>query len=62
MCLRRDGLPETAIIDVIYGQHAKTIGITVAEYQAMIDGLTHRKRAARLAQPVSFLSDAGLFT
>jgi NAD(P)-dependent dehydrogenase (short-subunit alcohol dehydrogenase family) len=50
VCLRSDGLPETATIGVVYGQHAETIGITVAEYQAMIDGLTHRKRAATLAE------------
>jgi NAD(P)-dependent dehydrogenase (short-subunit alcohol dehydrogenase family) len=50
VCLRPDGLPETATIDVVYSQHANTMGITVDEYQTMIDGLTHRKRAGTLAE------------
>jgi len=50
VCLRPDGLPETATIGVVYSQHARTIGITVEEYQNMIDGLTHRKRAGKLAE------------
>jgi NAD(P)-dependent dehydrogenase (short-subunit alcohol dehydrogenase family) len=48
--LRPDGLPETATIDVVYSQHANTIGITIDQYQAMLDGLTHRKRAGTLAE------------
>jgi NAD(P)-dependent dehydrogenase (short-subunit alcohol dehydrogenase family) len=50
VCLRPDGLPETATIDVVYSQHATTMGITTDEYQVMIDGLTHRKRAGKLAE------------
>lgn len=50
VCLRPDGLPETATIDVVYSQHAKTMGITMNEYQVMIDGLTHRKRAGTLTE------------
>jgi NAD(P)-dependent dehydrogenase (short-subunit alcohol dehydrogenase family) len=50
VCLRPDGIPETSTIDVVFGQHAKAIGISVAEFQAMMDGLTHRKRAATLAE------------
>jgi NAD(P)-dependent dehydrogenase (short-subunit alcohol dehydrogenase family) len=50
VCLRPDGLPETDTIDVVYSQHAKTMGITIDEYQTMIDGLTHRKRAGKLAE------------
>jgi NAD(P)-dependent dehydrogenase (short-subunit alcohol dehydrogenase family) len=50
VCMRPDGLPETATIDVVYGQHADTIGVTVPEYQAIMDGMTHRKRAGTLAE------------
>jgi NAD(P)-dependent dehydrogenase (short-subunit alcohol dehydrogenase family) len=50
VCLRPDGLPETATIDVVYSQHANTMGITIDEYQMMIDGLTHRKRPGKLAE------------
>jgi NAD(P)-dependent dehydrogenase (short-subunit alcohol dehydrogenase family) len=50
VCMRPDGLPETATIDVVYGQHAETIGITQPEYQAMMDSMTHRKRAGTLAE------------
>ncbi len=50
VCLRPDGMPETGTIDVVFGQHAKAIGISVAEFQAMMDGLTHRKRPATLAE------------
>lgn len=50
VCMRPDGLPETATIDTVYSQHANTMGITLDEYQVMIDGLTHRKRAGTLAE------------
>ena len=50
VCLRPDGMPETATIDVVFGQHAKAIGISVAEFQSIMDGLTHRKRPATLAE------------
>jgi NAD(P)-dependent dehydrogenase (short-subunit alcohol dehydrogenase family) len=48
--MRPDGLPETATIDVVYSQHADTIGVTVPEFQAIMDGMTHRKRAGTLAE------------
>lgn len=50
VCLRPDGLPETDTIDVVYSQHAKTVGITKDEFQAVTDGMTHRKRAGTLAE------------
>ncbi len=53
VCLRPDGLPETGTIDVVYSQHANTMGVTMDEYQVMIDGLTHRKRAGTLAEVAS---------
>jgi len=45
-----DGLSETATIDVVYGLHADTIGVTVPEFQAAMNGMTHRKRAGTLAE------------
>jgi NAD(P)-dependent dehydrogenase (short-subunit alcohol dehydrogenase family) len=50
VCLRPDGMPETDTIGVVFGQHAKTIGISVPEFQSIVDGLNHRKRPATLAE------------
>jgi NAD(P)-dependent dehydrogenase (short-subunit alcohol dehydrogenase family) len=50
VCLRPDGMPETATIDVVFGQHADAIGISVAEFQSIMAGLSHRKRPATLAE------------
>jgi NAD(P)-dependent dehydrogenase (short-subunit alcohol dehydrogenase family) len=50
VCLRPDGMPETGTIDVVFGQHAKAHGVSVPEFQAMMDGLTHRRRPATLAE------------
>jgi NAD(P)-dependent dehydrogenase (short-subunit alcohol dehydrogenase family) len=50
VCLRPDGMPETPVIDVVFGQHAKAIGISVPEFQAMMNNLNHRNRPATLAE------------
>jgi NAD(P)-dependent dehydrogenase (short-subunit alcohol dehydrogenase family) len=50
VCLRPDAIPETATIDVVFGQHAKTLGIPAAEFLAMAEGLTHRRRLPTLAE------------
>jgi NAD(P)-dependent dehydrogenase (short-subunit alcohol dehydrogenase family) len=50
VCLRSTGLPETATIDLVFGLHAKAIGITKEEFQKTIAGMTHRKRATGLEE------------
>lgn len=53
VCLRPDGLPETATIDVVFGQHAATHGISREQFTAMMASLTHRKRHPTLAEVAS---------
>jgi NAD(P)-dependent dehydrogenase (short-subunit alcohol dehydrogenase family) len=53
LCLRPDALPETATIDVVFGQHAKTAGMSREQFDAMMVGLTHRKRYPALAEVAS---------
>ena len=50
VCIRSSGLVETKTIDVVFGLHAKTIGIPREQFQAFIDGMTHRKRPSTLAE------------
>jgi NAD(P)-dependent dehydrogenase (short-subunit alcohol dehydrogenase family) len=50
VCLRSTGLPETHTIDVVFGLHAKTIGITRDQFQGMVENLTHRKRSTSVAE------------
>lgn len=50
ICLRPDAIPETATIDVVYGQHAKAMGVTGAEFQTLMEGMTHRKRLPTLVE------------
>jgi NAD(P)-dependent dehydrogenase (short-subunit alcohol dehydrogenase family) len=53
VCIRSSGLVETQTIDVVFGLHAKTIGIPREQFQAIIDGMTHRKRPSTLAEVAS---------
>jgi NAD(P)-dependent dehydrogenase (short-subunit alcohol dehydrogenase family) len=50
VCLRPDGIPETATIAVVFGQHANALGIPAEQFQAMAEGLTHRRRLPTLAE------------
>jgi NAD(P)-dependent dehydrogenase (short-subunit alcohol dehydrogenase family) len=50
ICLRTTGLPETATIDVVFGLHARALGIAREQFQAMIEGMTHRRRSTTLAE------------
>jgi NAD(P)-dependent dehydrogenase (short-subunit alcohol dehydrogenase family) len=50
VCIRSSGLVETKTIDVVFGLHAATLGIPQAQFQAFIDGMTHRKRPTTLAE------------
>jgi len=48
VCLRSTGIPETATIDVVYGLHAKALGITREQFQSMLDGMGHTHRHSTL--------------
>jgi len=48
--IRSSGLPETHTIDVVFGLHAKAIGIPVQQFRAMVEGISHRKRSSTLAE------------
>jgi NAD(P)-dependent dehydrogenase (short-subunit alcohol dehydrogenase family) len=50
VCLRSTGLPETGTIDVVFGLHAKAMGISREQMQAFFENLTHRKRSSTLAE------------
>jgi NAD(P)-dependent dehydrogenase (short-subunit alcohol dehydrogenase family) len=59
ICLRSTGLPETQTIDVVFGLHAKAMGITRQQFQSMVESLTHKKRlttVAEVAECAAFLA------
>jgi NAD(P)-dependent dehydrogenase (short-subunit alcohol dehydrogenase family) len=57
LCLRSTGLPETETITVVFGLHAKAIGIPREQFQAMMEGMSYHRRSTSLAE----LTDAGVF-
>ncbi len=50
VCLRTSGMPETSTIDVVFGIHAKTLGITRNEFRALAEAPSHTKRSTRLSE------------
>jgi NAD(P)-dependent dehydrogenase (short-subunit alcohol dehydrogenase family) len=50
VCLRSTGLPETGTIDVVFGLHAKAMGIPREQFLAFVENMTHRKRSSTLAE------------
>lgn len=50
VCLRSTGLPETQTIDVVFGLHAKAIGIPQDQFLAFVEGMSHRKRSTTIAE------------
>lgn len=50
VCLRTTGLPETHTIEIVFGIHAKVLGIPAQQMRAMFEGMTHRKRSTTLAE------------
>jgi NAD(P)-dependent dehydrogenase (short-subunit alcohol dehydrogenase family) len=48
VCLRSTGIPETATIDVVFGLHARAMGITPEQFQKMVEGRTHTRRSSTL--------------
>ncbi|HEX4448566.1 MAG TPA: SDR family oxidoreductase [Polyangiaceae bacterium] len=57
VCIRSTGLPETATIDVVYGLHARALGLAREQFQALLEGMSHRKRQTTLAE----VADAAVF-
>ena len=51
--LRSSGLPETRTIDVVFGLHAKAIGITPEAFRQMVESFSHRRRSSTLAEVAS---------
>lgn len=50
ICLRTTGMPETPVIDVVFGLHADALGITKDQFAATAAAMTHRKRLTTLAE------------
>lgn len=50
VCLRSTGLPETATIDVVFGLHAKAMGITQEQFQKLMEGNAHTRRSTTLEE------------
>jgi NAD(P)-dependent dehydrogenase (short-subunit alcohol dehydrogenase family) len=48
--LRSTGLPETPTIDVVYGLHAKALGITKDQFQGFLENMNHIKRSTTLEE------------
>ncbi|HEY2528991.1 MAG TPA: SDR family oxidoreductase [Xanthobacteraceae bacterium] len=63
ICLRSTGMPETETIDVVFGLHAKAMGIPREQFLGFIESRTHRKRSTKVsevAEMAAFLaSDRG---
>ena len=57
ICLRTTGIPETRTIEIVFGLHAKAIGITREQFQSMIEQMSHRRRSTTLAE----LADTAAF-
>jgi NAD(P)-dependent dehydrogenase (short-subunit alcohol dehydrogenase family) len=53
VCIRSSGLPETQTIDIVFGLHAKAMGISREQFQGFVEGMTHRKRSTTLAEVAS---------
>lgn len=49
LVLRSTGLPETKTIEIVFGLHAKALGITREQFLAFVENMTHRKRSSTLA-------------
>jgi NAD(P)-dependent dehydrogenase (short-subunit alcohol dehydrogenase family) len=50
VCIRSTGLPETQTIDVVFGLHAKAMGIPPQQFRAFLESMSHRKRSSTVAE------------
>lgn len=49
-CLRTTGLPETQTIQIIFGTHAKILGITPNDFRQMMESAAHTRRSTTLEE------------
>jgi NAD(P)-dependent dehydrogenase (short-subunit alcohol dehydrogenase family) len=59
VCIRSTGMPETETIDVVFGLHAKALGVAREQFQGFVESLTHRKRStsvSEVAEAAAFLA------
>lgn len=54
ICLRSTGLPETQTIDIVFGLHAKALGITPEQFRGFVENMTHRKKSTSVAEVAEF--------
>lgn len=57
VCLRSTGIPETGTIGVVFGLHAKAMGMSREQFQALIEGMSHTRRSTTLKE----LADTAVF-
>jgi NAD(P)-dependent dehydrogenase (short-subunit alcohol dehydrogenase family) len=57
VCLMPNAIPETATIRENFARYAKALGVTQAQFEAQIAGMTHLKRLTTLDE----LADAAVF-
>ena len=50
VCMRSTGLPETRTIEIVFGLHAKAMGISQEQFLGFVESMTHRKRSSTLAE------------
>jgi NAD(P)-dependent dehydrogenase (short-subunit alcohol dehydrogenase family) len=50
VCLRTTGLPETDTIDVVFGIHAKAMGISSQDVQRLFESRPHHQRSTTLSE------------
>lgn len=48
-CVRTTGMPETATIDVVFGIHAKAMGISAQDVQRLFESRPHHQRSTTLS-------------
>ncbi|HTI08114.1 MAG TPA: SDR family oxidoreductase [Puia sp.] len=57
VCLLTTGIPETSLIDEVWGIHGKAHGISFEQFHSVMEGMTHRQRLTRLEE----LTNAAIF-
>lgn len=56
-CLRSTGLPETRTIEIVFGIHAKVLGIEREAFQHFMESTSHTRRSTTLKE----LTNAAVF-
>jgi len=56
-CLRSTGLPETETIEIVFGIHAKALGIEREAFQHFMESMSHTRRSTTLKE----VTDAAVF-